>query len=187
MRQQKTTRAVIVVTMLLAFGIAACTSSTVIRSNVPGARVYLNGMYVGNTPYMMSDTKIVGSSTHVRVEADGYEPVDTVITRNEVFDVGACIGGVLVLIPFLWIMGYQPDHYYELRAGGQYYPPQPYEQQPYPQQPQQYPQQPQQYPQQPQPYQQQPPPQPYPQPQPYQQPPTSARPAKQNLPAAGQR
>jgi hypothetical protein len=176
MRQQKTARSVIVLTMLLAFGIAACTSSTVIRTNVPGARVYLNGMYVGNTPYMMSDTKIVGSSTLVRVEADGYEPVDTVITRNEVFDVGACIGGVLVLIPFLWIMGYQPDHYYELRPGGQYYPPQPYEQQPYPPQPYQQ-----------QPYQQQPPPQPYPQPQPYQQPPTSARPAKQNLPAAGQR
>lgn len=185
MRQPKTARSVIVLTMLLAFGIAACTSSTVIRTNVPGARVYLNGMYVGNTPYMMSDTKIVGSSTRVRVEADGYEPVDTVITRNEVFDVGACIGGVLVLIPFLWIMGYHPDHYYELRPGGQYYPPQPYDQQQYPQQPPPYQQQQQPYPPQPQPYQQQQ--QPYPPPQPYQQSPTSARPAKLNLPAAGQR
>jgi PEGA domain len=180
MRQSKTARSLIVVSMLLAFGVAACTSSTVIRTNVPGARVYLNGMYVGQTPYMMSDTKIVGSTTRVRVEADGYEPIDTVISRNEVFDVGACIGGVLVLFPFLWIMGYQPDHFYELRAGQyQQYPPQ-YEQQPYPQQQQQYPQQP-------QPYQQQQPPQPYPEPQPYQQPPTNARPAQQKLPVAGQR
>ena len=170
MRQHKTARSVIVMTMLLAFGLAACVSSTVIQTNVPGARVYLNGMYVGQTPYMMSDTKIVGSTTHVRVEADGFEPIETVITRNEVFDVGACIGGVLVLVPFLWIMGYQPDHFYELRPGQYQYPPQYQQQQPpYDQQ---------------QPYQQ---PQPYPQPQPYQQPPTSARPAQQNIPVAGQR
>jgi hypothetical protein len=37
------------------------------------------------------------------------------IQRNEQFSVGACIGGVLVLVPFLWIMGYKPDHTYELR------------------------------------------------------------------------
>lgn len=186
MRQQKTARSVIALTMLLAFGIAACASSTVIRTNVPGARVYLNGMYAGSTPFMMTDTKIVGSTTHVRVEADGFEPIETVITRNEVFDVGACIGGVLVLVPFLWIMGYQPDHFYELRLGQPEYPPQ-YQQQPYQQQPPPYQQQ-QPYPQQPQPYQQPPQqPQPYPQPQPYQQPPTSARPAQQSLPVAGHR
>jgi hypothetical protein len=37
-----------------------------------------------------------------------------VITRNEQFSVGACIGGVLVLVPFLWIMEYKPEHSYEL-------------------------------------------------------------------------
>jgi hypothetical protein len=176
MRQHKPVRSVIALSLLLAFGLTACTSSTVIRSNVPGARVYLNDMYVGNTPYVMSDTKIVGSTTRVRIEAEGYEPYRGVITRNEVFDVGACIGGVLVLFPFLWIMGYQPDRLYEL-GPAEYppgydpqYPPQQYppQQQQYPQQqqPQQYPPpQQQQYPQQQQPYQQ---PQ---QPQPYQQPP----------------
>lgn len=181
MRQHKPARSVIALTLLLAFGLAACTSSTVIRSNVPGARVYLNDMYVGNTPYVMSDTKIVGSTTRVRIEAEGYEPYSTVITRNEVFDIGACIGGVLVLFPFLWIMGYQPDRLYEL-SPAQYppgYDPQYPPQQGYPQQ-QQYPPQQQQYP----PQQGYPPPQGYPQQQqqqypqqqqqqqqPYQQPP----------------
>jgi hypothetical protein len=181
MRQHKPVRSVIALTLLLAFGITACTSSTVIRSNVPGARVYLNDMYVGNTPFVMSDTKIVGSTTRVRVEAEGYEPYRGVITRNEVFDVGACIGGVLVLFPFLWIMGYQPDRLYEL-APAQYPPG--YEQQGYPPPQQGYPPPQQGYP----PPQQQgypppqqqgypPPQQQYPQqqqpqqPQPYQQPP----------------
>ena len=35
-------------------GLMACTSSTVIRSNVPGARVFLDGAYVGVTPYTMA-------------------------------------------------------------------------------------------------------------------------------------
>jgi hypothetical protein len=94
--------------------VAACSSTTMIRSNVPGAKVYLNGEFVGQTPYPMTDTKIVGSATQVRIEAPGYHPTNAVITRNEQFSVGACIGGVLVLVPFLWIMEYKPDRFYEL-------------------------------------------------------------------------
>ncbi len=91
-----------------------CVSTTLIRSQPTGAKVYLDGESVGRTPYSMSDTKIVGSSTRVKLVLDGHEPFDANIQRNEVFDVGACIGGVLVLFPFLWIQGYKPEHFYEL-------------------------------------------------------------------------
>jgi PEGA domain len=94
---------------------SACASTTTIRSNPSGARVYLNGESVGTTPYTMTDTKIVGSSTSVRLEYPGYETINGNITRSEEFDVGACIGGVFLLVPFLWIMGYKPDHTFELR------------------------------------------------------------------------
>jgi len=106
----------------LALALAGCSSSTVIRSNVPGARVFLNGAYVGNTPYTMTDTKIVGSTTSVRIEADGYAPVTGSITRSEQFSVGACIGGVFLLFPFLWIMDYNPEHLYQLTPAQQGYP-----------------------------------------------------------------
>jgi hypothetical protein len=123
---------------------AACSSSTVIRSNPSGAKVFLDGQMVGTTPYTMSDTHIVGSSTHIRLEYPGYAPTDASIKRNEEFDVVACIGGVFLLVPFLWIMGYKADHSYELQPGGMMqpgYPPQQgYPQQGYPQQPQQPPQ-----------------------------------------------
>jgi hypothetical protein len=98
---------------LVAF--TGCASTTVIRSNPSGARVFLNGEPVGQTPYTMTDTKIVGSTTSVRLEAPGYETTTGAISRSEEFDVGACIGGVLVLVPFLWIMGYKPDHTFEMR------------------------------------------------------------------------
>lgn len=97
----------------LAFA-SGCVSTTLIRSHPPGAKIYLDGEPVGTTPYPMSDQKIVGSSTHVRLVLDGYEPYQAVIQRNEQFDAGACLGGVLVMFPFLWIMGYKPEHNYEL-------------------------------------------------------------------------
>src|SRR5512143_2790950 len=113
----------------------ACSSSTVIRSNPSGAKVFIDGAMVGTTPYTMTDTHIVGSTTHVRLEYPGYAPTDMSISRNEEFDVVACIGGFFLLVPFLWIMGYKPDHTFELQPGGAYpgYPQQGYPQGGYPQ------------------------------------------------------
>jgi len=110
--------------------LASCTSQTVIRSNPMGARVFIDGAYVGNTPYMMSDTKIVGSATSVRLELPGFAPQQISIHRSEEFDVAACIGGVFLLVPFLWIMGYKADHTVMMAPEGGY--PQQYPQQGYP-------------------------------------------------------
>lgn len=66
----------------------------------------------------MTDTKIVGSTTTVRLEYPGYETTTGTISRNEEFDVGACIGGVFLLFPFLWIQKYKPIHTFELRPAG---------------------------------------------------------------------
>jgi hypothetical protein len=101
-------------------GTAGCASATVIQSQPTGAKVYLDGQVGGNTPYTMSDTKMVGSSTQIRLEYPGYQSFNTVISRNEEFDPLACIGGVFALVPFLWVMKYKPVHTYELTplAGG---------------------------------------------------------------------
>jgi hypothetical protein len=95
--------------------VQACASSTTINSQPTGAKLYLNGEPVGNTPYTMTDTKIIGSTTTVRLEYPGYEPTSGAITRNEEFDAGACLGGVFLLFPFLWIQGYKSTHTFELR------------------------------------------------------------------------
>jgi hypothetical protein len=52
--------------------------------------------------------------------------------RNEEFQLGPCIGGVFFLVPFLWVMGYNPEHNYELTPLSGYAPPQ---QPMYPEQP----------------------------------------------------
>lgn len=100
--------------MSVAIFFASCASTTMISSTPSGAKVYIDGAYVGETPYPMTDTKIVGTCTSVGLELAGYEPFYTDICRSEEADVGAIIGGVFFLFPFLWTMGYSPNHHYEL-------------------------------------------------------------------------
>jgi hypothetical protein len=100
--------------LVLGAFVHACASVTVIHSDPEGAKLYVDGEARGNTPYTYSDTKIVGSTTHLRLVKDGYQELAVQLQRNEEFEVGPCIGGVLILFPFLWIMGYRAEHRYEL-------------------------------------------------------------------------
>ncbi|HEY6915497.1 MAG TPA: PEGA domain-containing protein [Paludibacter sp.] len=110
---KKSTR---IISLLLAVVIffASCSSSTMIVSNPPNAKLYLDGELVGQTPYKHTDSKIVGTTTTVKIEKDGYKPLFTDITKNEEADVGAIIGGLLVWVPFLWTLKYKPTHSYVL-------------------------------------------------------------------------
>jgi hypothetical protein len=94
--------------------VAGCTSTTVIHSRPEGAKVYLDNSYKGTTPYTQKDTKIVGTQTPLRLTKDGYDPFETHLSKDEKADVGAIIGGVFFLFPFLWTEGYLPDHTYDL-------------------------------------------------------------------------
>lgn len=93
----------------------SCASSTMITT-VPGdAKVYINGEYVGQTPYKHKDSKIVGSSNTVRVEKEGYETYNDTFSKDEKVAVGPLIGGIFLLVPFLWIMKYEKGRIYDLR------------------------------------------------------------------------
>ena len=100
----------------VAYTLSACSSTTTIRSTDPEARIYIDGELRGLGQVSHSDTKIVGSTTTVRMEKDGCMPVTNNFNRSEEFDVGACIGGAFVLVPFLWIEKYKPEHNYEFRC-----------------------------------------------------------------------
>ena len=94
--------------------LTSCSSTTMINSSPNGAKVYLNGELVGTTPYQYSDTKIVGATTAVKLEKEGFESFNTTFSRSEKADVGAIIAGCFVLVPFLWTMKYKPERTYEL-------------------------------------------------------------------------
>ena len=94
--------------------LVGCSSTTVLHSKPEGAKVYLDNCYVGTTPYKHKDMKIVGSTTPLRLTKDGYEPLETHLAKDEKADIGAIVGGVFFLFPFLWTMEYQPEHFYDL-------------------------------------------------------------------------
>lgn len=104
----------------IAFVIAAtvlftgCASTTLIDSVPSGANLYLDGEYVGVTPHTMTDTKLVGTCTSVRMEKKNYYRFQTNICRAEEVDGGAVVAGVFLYFPFLWTMKYKPTHIYEL-------------------------------------------------------------------------
>lgn len=93
---------------------AGCASSTMINSVPSGAKVYINGESVGTTPYLYTDTKVLGSVVNVDLVKDGYETLYTSFTRTEQVNAGAIVGGFFLLFPFLWTMEYKPTHNYEL-------------------------------------------------------------------------
>ncbi|EIM76015.1 hypothetical protein A3SI_11659 [Nitritalea halalkaliphila LW7] len=92
----------------------SCSSATLIQSTPGGAKLYLNDELVGTTPHKHRDTRIVGSVTDVRLELEGYAPFYSYFARDEEVDVGAIIGGIFFLVPFLWTMKYKPSRMYEL-------------------------------------------------------------------------
>lgn len=108
------------ISLLLAISIllASCSSTTMISSNPPGAKLYLDGELVGETPYRHTDSKIVGTTTAIKIEKEGYKPLIADMTRNEEADIGAIIGGLLIWVPFLWTLKYKPTHKYELMPLG---------------------------------------------------------------------
>ena len=102
--------------MLALTFIVSCSSTTVINTTDKEAKIYVNDEYKGKGSVTHSDTKIVGSSSVVQIKKKGCESKTYIMSRSEEFDVGACLGGVLVLVPFLWIMKYKPTRTYEFEC-----------------------------------------------------------------------
>lgn len=93
---------------------ASCSSSTMIVSNPSNAKLYIDGELVGETPYKLQDTKIVGSVTDIKIEKEGYRPYMADITKDEEANIGAIVGGLFFVVPFLWTLKYKPVHTYQL-------------------------------------------------------------------------
>jgi uncharacterized protein YceK len=96
--------------------LSGCASTTVIRTTSPNAKIYVDGEYKGTGTVTHTDQKTVGATTHVRIQEEGCQPETFSFSRNEEFEVGACIGGWFLLFPFLWVMKYKPERTYEYRC-----------------------------------------------------------------------
>jgi len=90
-----------------------CASTTNVKSRPEGAEVFVDNVRIGITPIQYSDTAIAGSTKALKIKKEGYRPFETVLRKSE-FQVGPCIGGALVLFPFIWVLGYPETYEFEL-------------------------------------------------------------------------
>lgn len=92
---------------------AACASSTLIHSIPPGAKVYVDGQYLGRAPVTQKDTAPLGTAKTVPLKLEGYKDrVGTI--RKEELKIGPLIGGLFALVPLLWVTGYPDQYTFEL-------------------------------------------------------------------------
>jgi len=94
----------------------SCASTTLIKTEASGVKVYADGNFLGTAPVTYSDTKIVGSTTTIMLKKEGCTERTFAVSRSEEFQVGPCIGGVFVLVPFLWVMGYKPERTFQFEC-----------------------------------------------------------------------
>jgi hypothetical protein len=93
--------------------LVACASATTIRSSPSGAKVFLEGQYIGDTPVVHEDMDIAGSNKKVVLKHDGYrDQVGTI--RKEEFKIFPLVAGLIVLIPLLWVTGYPEEYHFIL-------------------------------------------------------------------------
>ena len=88
-------------------------SSTLIKSNPPGAKLYLDRQVLGETPYTYSDRAAARTMRTVTLKKEGYKDFNGTIKRGQL-SVGALIGGIFLLIPLIWILEYPPQYNFEM-------------------------------------------------------------------------
>jgi len=103
----------IIALMTVFFFLFGCASATLIKSNPPGAKLYLDGQFKGETPYTYSDKAAAGTMRTVTLKKEEYKDFTGNIKREQL-SVPAVIGGIFFLIPLIWVLEYPSQYTFEM-------------------------------------------------------------------------
>jgi hypothetical protein len=95
------------------FSLSGCASTTLIKSNPLGAKLQVDGRFVGETPHFYTDRAVAGTAKRVTLKKEGYGDFDGSI-RREKLSVPALIGGIFLIVPFVWILEYPSQYVFEM-------------------------------------------------------------------------
>ena len=90
-----------------------CASTTLIKSNPPGAKLQVDGQSVGETPYFYTDKAASGTVKTVALKKEGYKDSNGLV-RREKLSASALIGGIFLIVPFVWILEYPSQYNFEM-------------------------------------------------------------------------
>jgi hypothetical protein len=90
-----------VIAAFFLFGASACSTMSTIRSDPPGAKVYMQGRYLGSTPVQveLKDGFIEGSDYFIKVQKEGYKTQEFKLAQR--FSVGYIVLDALLCLPTL--------------------------------------------------------------------------------------
>ena len=106
--------AVLLSFVILAASLMSCSSTTLLTSTPPGAEIYIDDNFKGTTPYKHTDISISGSQKIVEIYKEGYDDFRTILTKKGRAHGGAIVGGIFLIIPFIWVVQYNLEYKYEL-------------------------------------------------------------------------
>ena len=69
----------LIVVILIAFAYLACSTTSKIVSNPSGAKIYLNGDHIGETPVDFNSRTGLPERYHLELHKEGYQPVSLYI------------------------------------------------------------------------------------------------------------
>ena len=90
-----------------------CASTTLIKSNPPGAKLQVDGQSLGETPHFYSDKTAAGTVKTVTLRKEDYKDFNDYIKREKL-SVPALIGGIFLIVPFVWILEYPSQYNFEM-------------------------------------------------------------------------
>jgi hypothetical protein len=72
-----------IITLSLVFPLlVGCATSTRFNTTPEGAKVYINGDYIGDSPVTLDDSKSLPKRVHVQVRREGYKELDMYIDKR---------------------------------------------------------------------------------------------------------
>lgn len=93
--------------LLLTF-LFSCSSTTIIKTNQPGTKIFVDGKYLGIDSVVYTDSKVSFSKTNIVTKNDDCGEENFLIRKNEKIDYQALLGSIFLIVPVLWITKYSP-------------------------------------------------------------------------------
>lgn len=88
-----------------------CASLSTFNTDPPGAKLYVNGRYLGQTPVQFTSPRSFGHRYHVQLMKDGYQAQDFYLDSR----LSWVMGYLAPLFPPLLFWGWALDHTYDVR------------------------------------------------------------------------
>ncbi|OPX91911.1 MAG: PEGA domain protein [Pelotomaculum sp. PtaB.Bin104] len=97
--------------LIVAFTFSGCVSKTVLNTYPQGARVSVDGEFIGVSPIQYEDKAVSGHTVNILLQKYGYKDKSSTIKKDDLY-IHRFFAPPLFALP--WIMGYKEQYTFEL-------------------------------------------------------------------------